>query len=130
MIVDSSALIAIVRAEDDAVRYAAALAGAEAPSLSAANFLETAIVVDSARNPVASRRLDELLSIAGISIVEVTVQQAQIAREAYRDFGKGTGHPAGLNFGDCFAYALAKASQQPLLYKGNDFSHTDVAAAL
>lgn len=130
MIVDSSALIAVLRAEPDAARYAEALAHADVALLSAANFLETAIVVDSARNPVASRRVDELLSVAGIDVVDVTLEQARIAREAYRDFGRGSGHPAGLNFGDCFAYALAKARQDRLLYKDNDFVHTDVIPAI
>lgn len=130
MIVDSSALIAILRAESDAGAYADALVDAGQASLSAANFLETAIVVDSARDPVASRRFDELLTAARIRIVPVTPEQAQIARAAYRDFGKGSGHPAGLNFGDCFAYALAKAEHDRLLFKGDDFSHSDVTAAL
>ena len=82
---------------------------AEPKRMSAANFLQTAIVIDGSRDPIASRRLDELITKAGIEIEPVTAEQAQIARAAYRDFGKG-GHPAGLNFGDCFAYALAKVT--------------------
>jgi ribonuclease VapC len=78
---------------------------------------------------VASRLVDDLLAAAQIVIEPVSPAQARIAREAYRDFGKGSGHAAGLNFGDCFAYALARATGEPLLYKGDDFSHTDVAAA-
>ena len=82
------------------------------------------------RDPVASRQFDELIGVARIAIASVTEQQARIARDAYRDFGKGSGHPAGLNFGDCFAYALAKDTGEPLLFKGRDFTHTDVVPAL
>ncbi len=98
--------------------------------MSAANFFEAAIVVDASRNPVSIRQFDEFLSLAGIEVMPVSVEQARIARQAYRDFGKGSGHPAGLNFGDCFAYALAKDMGEPLLYKGDDFGHTDVKKAL
>ncbi len=76
-----------------------------------------------------SRLLDHVIRDAGIAIVSLDEAQARLAREAYRDFGKGSGHPAGLNFGDCFAYALAKAAGEPLLYKGTDFAQTDVASA-
>ena len=98
--------------------------------LSAANFVKAAIVIDGSRDPIASRRFDELLKEAAIVVEPVTEAQARIAREAFRDFGKGSGHPAELNFGDCFAYALAKASGEPLLFKGDDFSHTDLVPAL
>ncbi len=84
-------------------------------------------MIDASRDPVASRRFDELLAEAGIVIEAVTDAQARLAREAYRDFGKGSGHPARLNFGNCFAYALAKATGEPLLFKGDDFHHTDAA---
>jgi ribonuclease VapC len=128
LIVDASALIALLRGEEDAPRFARALASrAEPKRLSAASFLEAAIVIDGSRDPIASRRLDELIAKAGIEIEPVTAEQAEIARAAYRDFGKG-GHPAGLNFGDCFAYALAKATGEPLLFKGADFARTDVRA--
>jgi len=128
MIVDASALIALLRAEEDAPRFARALASrAEPKRLSAANFLEAAIVIDGSRDPIASRRLDELIDKAGIEIAPVTAEQAAIARAAYRDFGKGL-HPAGLNFGDCFAYALAKVTGEPLLFKGSDFTQTDLRA--
>ena len=127
MIVDASAVIAILRDEPDASRFAAALANSDTPRrISAANFLEAAVVIDASRDPVASRRFDELIAKAGIAIEPVTAQQAHIARAAYRDFGKGSGHPAGLNFGDCFAYALAKDTGETLLFKGDDFNHTDV----
>jgi ribonuclease VapC len=129
MIIDSSALLAILRAEPEASACAQAIERSPDRRLSAANYLEAAIVIDGSRDPIASRRLDELLREASIVIEPVTAEQAAIAREAYRDFGKGRGHPAQLNFGDCFAYALAKAAGQPLLFKGNDFSHTDITPA-
>ncbi|WP_405056412.1 type II toxin-antitoxin system VapC family toxin [Kribbella sp. NBC_01505] len=126
MIIDTSALIAILRAEPDAAEFAEAIETATSRRMSAATFLEAAVVIDSQRNPVVSRRFDELVGAAEIQIEPVTEAQARIAREAYRDFGKGSGHPAGLNFGDCFAYALAQESGEPLLFKGNDFSQTDL----
>lgn len=98
--------------------------------VSAPNHFEAAIVVDGSRDPVLSRRLDDVIAEAGVTIEPVTERQARIAREAYRDFGKGIGHPAQLNFGDCFAYALAKDLAEPLLFKGNDFAHTDVRRAV
>jgi ribonuclease VapC len=97
--------------------------------VSAANFVETALVIDGSRDPIASRRFDDLVKEARIAIEPVTEAQARIAREAYRDFGKGSGHPAKLNFGDCFAYALAKTTGEPLLFKGDDFIHTDIIPA-
>ena len=98
--------------------------------MSAATFVEACIVVDANRDPVLSRRLDDLLRVAGVVVEPVTREQADIARAAYRDFGRGSGHPAGLNFGDCFSYALARVTAEPLLFKGDDFSHTDVIPAL
>ncbi len=119
MIVDASALIAILRNEADAPTYAAAIAAAPiaAQRMSAANCLEAAVVVDGSRDAVASRRFDDFMREAAIAIEPVTESQARLAREAYRDFGKGRGHPANLNFGDCFAYALAKTSSESLLMK-------------
>ena len=130
MIIDTSALIAILRAEDDASEMAYAIERARDRRISAANYLEAAVVIDGSRDPVASRRFDELVDAAELRIESVTGKQAQIAREAYRDFGKGSGHKARLNFGDCFAYALAKTTGEPLLYKGDDFTHTDISPAL
>lgn len=130
MIVDSSAVIAVVRQEEDADVYTKAIGESAAPLMSVASFLETAIVLDSERDPVISRELDRFCSDAGMRFISVDQTQMHIARQAYRDFGKGSGHPARLNFGDCFAYALAKAMDEPLLYKGADFSHTDVRSAL
>jgi ribonuclease VapC len=130
MIVDTSALITILLDERDAMSYASAIASATVRRLSAANYVETAAVIDASRDPIASRRFDDLMREARFVIEAVTETQARIAREAYRDFGRGTGHPARLNFGDCFAYALAKAVNEPLLFKGDDFTHTDVTPAL
>ena len=130
MIIDSSALLAILRAEPEAAICARAIERAPRRRISAPNFLETAIIVDGSRDPVASRRLDDLLREAEVAIEPVTEAQARVARDAYRDFGKGSGHAAQLNFGDCFAYALAKETAEPLLFKGNDFRHTDVLSAL
>jgi ribonuclease VapC len=130
VIVDSSAIVAIIHAEADAARFADALAGARRPMMSAVNYVESAVVVDARRDPVTIRRFDELMRSTGIETVAVTAEQAMIARQAYRDFGRGSGSPARLNFGDCFAYALASATGQPLLYKGNDFIHTDLVSAL
>jgi ribonuclease VapC len=130
VIVDTSALIAILRAESDAADFAEAIEAATSRRMSAVNYLEAAVVMDSARDPIVSRRFDELCTAADIRIEPVTEAQARTAREAYRDFGRRSGHPAGLNFGDCFAYALAKDTREPLLYKGKDFIHTDLASAL
>ena len=129
MIVDSSALVAILRSEDDAARFADALASADAARMSVVSWVEVALVVDSARDPVASRRFDELIHAGDIEVVPVTASQAALARQAYRDFGRGSGSPAQLNVGDCFAYALATEAREPLLYKGDDFGHTDITAA-
>ena len=130
MIVDSSAIIAILYDEPEGDSYVKAIDGASVCRISAATFVEAAAVIDKHRRPIASRRFDEFLLETEILIEPVTEQQARIAREAYRDFGKGSGHAAKLNFGDCFAYALAKAMNEPLLFKGDDFKHTDVKRAL
>ena len=130
MIVDTSAVIAVLKEETDASRFLRALIASNRPKrMSAANYLEAAIVVDANRNPLLSRRLDGLMVQTDMIVEPVTREQADIARAAYRDFGRGSGHPAALNFGDCFAYALAKAMREPLLFKGDDFSHTDVGVA-
>jgi ribonuclease VapC len=129
MIVDSSAVLAILWGEGPARACAEALEAAAVSRISSANWLEASIVVDSKRDPVASRRFDQLITEARLVIEPVTEDQARIAREAYRDFGKGSGHPAQLNFGDCFAYALAKTTSESLLFTGHEFGHTDVASA-
>jgi ribonuclease VapC len=126
MIVDTSALIAILRDEPQAETLAHAIESTSVRRLSAVSFVEAAVIIDASRDPVASRRFDDLIKEAQIIIEPVTEEQARIAREAYRDFGRGTGHPAKLNFGDCFAYALAKFTAEPLLFKGDDFARTDI----
>jgi ribonuclease VapC len=128
MIVDSSAIVAILHAEPEAPGFAAAIKNAATRRISAISFVEAAVVIDSARDAIASRRFDDLFRATHIQIEPVTPHQAEIARQAYRDFGKGR-HKAGLNLGDCFAYALAKEMDEPLLYKGRDFVHTDVEPA-
>ncbi|MHB8264138.1 MAG: type II toxin-antitoxin system VapC family toxin [Acidimicrobiales bacterium] len=130
MIVDTSAIVAILRGEADADRYSDALAKSAQPMISAGTLIEAAIVIDSNRDPVLSGRFDDLLAVAGVSVESVTKRQAEIARQAYRNFGKGSGHAAALNFGDCFAYALARDTGKALLYNGEDFSMTDVEPAL
>jgi len=126
MIVDTSALIAILRDAPEARTCARAIESSVIRRVSAGNFVETALIIDGSRDPIASRRFDDLMREAQIIIEPVTEAQARIAREAYRDFGKGSGHPARLNFGDCFAYALAKITGEPLLFKGDDFAQTDI----
>jgi ribonuclease VapC len=128
VIIDTSAVLAILFDEEDAARFADAIAGADQRAMSAANFLEAGIVIDNQLGPAAGRELDALLARAQIEIASVTREQAEIARQAYLDFGKGH-HPARLNFGDCFAYALAKAANRPLLFKGDDFAETDIVSA-
>lgn len=130
MIIDSSAIVAIVKKEDDVRVFTDALEAEPNCKMSTANFVEAAVVIDSKRDPVLSRRYDEILRDSDIKLIPVDEEQARIAREAYRDFGRGSGHKARLNFGDCFAYALARVTGEPLLYKGKDFQHTDVASAL
>lgn len=128
MIVDSSTIIAILRDEPDAAAMAEALQEAPIRRISAVTYVEAAVVADNERNPLLSRRFDGLVRDAQMLIEPVTARQAEIARQAYRDFGKGR-HKAGLNLGDCFAYALAKEVDEPLLFKGDDFGHTDVEPA-
>jgi len=129
VIIDTSAVLAILFDEDDAARFADAIATADQQTMSAANFLEAGIVIDKQLGPAAGRQLDALLAKARVEVAPVTREQAEIARQAYLDYGKGR-HPAGLNFGDCFAYALARSTDRPLLYKGDDFPQTDIASAL
>lgn len=130
MILDTSAVIAILRDEPEAPLFAKTIEKAVRRSISAVNYVEAAAVIDGSRDPIASRRFDDLLWEAEVAVEPVTEAQARIARQAYSDFGKDGGHPAKLNFGDCFAYALAKAKREPLLFKGDDFLHTDVTRAL
>jgi ribonuclease VapC len=133
MILDSSSIVAILRSEPEAPEFAnmieSAINSSEGCCVSAVSYVESAIVIDSGRDAIASRRFDDFFRASRITVQAVTPSQAEIARQAYRDFGKGR-HKAGLNLGDCFAYALAKEMDEPLLFKGNDFKHTDVEPAI
>ncbi len=127
MIVDTSAVLAILFHEPDAERFARAITTAPSRRMSAATLLETTIVLESRSGPAAGYELDAFLQEARIELEPVTADQAQVARRAWRRFGKGN-HPAGLNFGDCFVYALAETTREPLLFKGGDFELTDIEA--
>lgn len=127
MVVDTSALVAILLQEEDAQGYAAAIAGAASPALSAASYVELSIIA-LARGARGRAELEAMLADAAIEIVPVTPDQARLAADAYERYGKGR-HAAALNFGDCFAYALAKIQDRPLLFKGADFALTDLSPA-
>lgn len=129
MIVDASAVLAILFDEEDAELFARVLHEVDDCRMSAVTYLEAAIRVDGAGDAEAGEAFDDFLTAAGVEIAPVTVAQARLARQAYRRFGKGR-HPAGLNLGDCFAYALAVAGGEPLLCKGEDFARTDLQPAL
>jgi ribonuclease VapC len=132
IVVDSSAIIAIFRQEDDAAYYAQRIATDDDPIMSAANIVETSIVLRGLKKippDKAERWLDDFIETAGIRVEPVTREQARTARSAHLRFGKGTGHGAALNYGDCFAYGLAKEINAPLLCKGNDFPLTDISIA-
>jgi ribonuclease VapC len=126
VIVDTSALVALLRDEPEAPAFAGLLRAAPRRLLSAASYVELAAVVDGRGDPVLSGALDAWLAAWGIETVPLSVEQARIARAAYRRFGRGSGHPARLNLGDCFAYALARDLGEPLLFKGADFALTDI----
>lgn len=129
MIVDSSALIAILWSEPEAEQFEAALDSAPRNAMSAATYVEVVNVIDRRAGAAALAIADELIDEVGINIVAFTLEQVRWARHARLTYGAGR-HPANLNFGDCFAYALAKETGEPLLYKGNDFQHTDIVAAV
>ena len=126
--VDTSAVLAVLFDEPDAERYVRALAGASRCRMSVVSFLEAAIVLESRAGAAAGPNLDLLLERAPIELEPVTPEHAQAARRAWRRFGRGN-HRAALNFGDCFAYALAEATREPLLFKGQDFALTDIDTA-
>jgi ribonuclease VapC len=129
MIVDSSALVAILKREPEREAFSALLESTPDVKTSAATYFETSIVIDSLRDAVMSHLLDDLITRSKIVIEPVTAEQARIARQAYRDYGRGSGHAANLNFGDCFTYALAREKREPVLFKGDDFGHTDLRGA-
>lgn len=130
MIVDTSALVAVLLGEPRAGELEEALAAAPVVRISAGTLLEVGVVVDRLGDPVLGHRLDQLLAAVGADVVPLGAEHARTGRQAYRDFGKGTGHPARLNLGDCFAYALAHETGETLLFVGDDFTHTDVEPAL
>lgn len=129
MVIDTSALVAILKAEPEAAVFLAKLASATVCRLSAANFVEAGLIAN--RDPTGAHReaLEELLREFAIRIEPVSERQARLALDAFRRYGKGTGHPAGLNYGDCFAYALAADAGEVLLFKGDDFPCTDLVSA-
>jgi ribonuclease VapC len=129
MILDTSALLAILLSEPEAAGIETAMESADSVRLSVASYLEAAIFVDRNGDEVRRALLDTFLEEFSIQLEPVTVEQARVARQAFQWFGKGR-HPAGLNFGDCFTYALAKVTREPLLFKGQDFSKTDLVSAL
>lgn len=128
MILDTSALVAILYREPEAESFVQAVHDADACRISVASHVELSMVVESQLGPEGMRQAEAFFRRAGIIIEPVTVEHGELARQAYLDFGKGR-HKAGLNFGDCFSYALAKATGEPLLFKGNDFALTDIEAA-
>ena len=129
MVVDTSVLIAVLLQEPQAARITELIDGASPCLLSAANLLEASIVIEGRKREAGAYDLDRFIYRSGIEIVSVDVDQAEIARQAWRRFGKGR-HPAGLNYGDCFAYSLAKSRGLPLLFTGNDFNRTDIDCVL
>jgi ribonuclease VapC len=126
MVIDTSALVAILQDEPERREFNEAIEAAETRVMSTATFVETSIVIESRYGAAGLRALDLLIAKAQVDLVAVDTEQAHVARRAFSQFGKGR-HPAGLNYGDCFSYALAKVLSAPLLYKGQDFSQTDVA---
>ena len=128
MIIDTSAIMAILFDEADAAHFEQAISAAWPRRMSAVALLEAAMVVEGKGGTAAGRQLDAFLEKANIELTPVTLEHVEAARGAWRRFGKGN-HPAALNFGDCFAYALASTTGEPLLFKGDDFARTDVEAA-
>ena len=129
IVVDTSAIVAILQQEDDASLYAEAIADADPPLISAATLVEVGIVMFNRHGPKAARMVDEFVEQAGFQVESVSARHAQLARDAYAAYGKAA-KGAGLNYGDCFSYALAKATGLPLLFKGRDFLRTDLASVL
>lgn len=126
MVIDTSAFAAIFFAEPERQKFLAAITGAATRLVSAATVLETGIVVEARQGESAGREFDLFVVRASLQVVPVDAEQADLARAAWRKYGKGH-HPAALNFGDCLVYALAKSSGEPILAKGADFSQTDIA---
>lgn len=129
LVVDTSAMVAILLGEPQRDVLLHKITAASSTSMSAGTYLECALVIDARVGPANRARFDQLLSELGIEVVQFTPKQAQLARDAAMRFGRGSGHPASLNFGDCMSYALAADACRPLLFVGNDFGHTDITAA-
>jgi ribonuclease VapC len=129
MVIDSSAVLAILLAEPEQERFLQAIGAAPVRLISSVNALESSMVIENRKGKTGGRELDLLLHRSGVEVVASTAEHYEVARDAWRRFGKGN-HPASLNIGDCFAYALSQVSGEPLLFKGNDFSQTDVTPAL
>lgn len=130
MIIDTSAIVAVLRGEQGAKAYAAMIESAPIARISAATYVELGVVIDGLRDPVMSGSLDPFLVSMVVVVESLTASQARIARAAYQRFGKGSGHPARLNMGDCFAYALARDLDEPLLFKGDNFKLTDIEVVI
>lgn len=130
MVIDTSAVVALLLAEPETADFVAAIAAAPRRMVSAATYLETCIVMFRRSGPAALETLDRLLADLAAEVVPFTHEQATLAVDAFARFGKGSGHAAGLNFGDCFTYALAKLTGDPVLFKGADFARTDLAKAV
>jgi len=130
VIIDTSALVAVIALEPEAPLFATAMDRAEVLRISAGSYVEAAIVLNRRRDPALDGKFEAMMNDVGFVVEPVTPEQARIARQAYRDYGKGSNHPAQLNFGDCFSYALARDKREPLLFKGDDFIHTDLRSAL
>lgn len=128
MVIDTSALLAILLDEPERLAFTVAIDQADTKRLSVAGFVEASMVLEARIGAEGARDLDDFLTLAGIEVEPVTVEQGRFAARAFARFGKGR-HAAGLNFGDCFAYALAKEVDEPLLFKGDDFAKTDVSRA-
>ena len=128
MILDTSALAAIFFGEPEALHYIEMIRKANRRLMSVANFVELSMVIEGQTGPAAGQQVDAFMKAANVDLAPVTKEHGRLARQAFRDFGRGR-HPAGLNFGDCFAYALAKATGDALLFKGRDFSQTDIGIA-
>ena len=129
IVVDSSAVVAILCGEAEAELFSDIMEAGDARDMSAANMLETSMVMHNRLGAIAHRSIDEFITDADVDIIDMTRRTADIAFGAFRRFGKGAGRPSVLNFGDCFSYALARELNLPLLFKGNDFSQTDIQAA-
>jgi ribonuclease VapC len=130
VVIDPSAIVAMIEGKPGNQELLSRCMSSDRIQLSAAGFLEAAIVLDNRNAATSLTELDELLDNLGVTIVPVTPAQARIARRAHREYGRGSGHPARLNLGDCFSYALSKDTGEPLLFKGDDFSRTDVVRAI